>query len=385
MTSPNRSPRGTTLVRRALASGRSRSAMAAIGIGTSVVLVLVTFATYRSVEVSVRDYIAQPGVDLWVAPRGTDNLVRSAALLPEEVVEDIGAIPGVREASPVLRSFMTAAPEPRPGAPRRRGLTLLAIGYRIPARIGGPPRLFSGRRPQSAREVVLDRAAAHRLGIGLGGRFDLNGRTVDVVGLTSRTNIVSTQFVFLDAGAAGQLSGYRGNASFVAVGLEPGANPARVATEIEGMFPGLSAYARDVFLERNEEEVFAGFRPIQALGSVIGLLAATILVALLVQGVVEDRRRDIAVLLALGASAWSVGSSVVARTMGLVLLGVVGGVASALALSAALNRWIPTLDMVPQVGDVAGVLTAFAFVGLVGSAAPVAHLGRIDPAEAFQP
>jgi putative ABC transport system permease protein len=373
------------LVRRALGSGRTRSLIAALGIATSVLLVLVIFATYRSVEVSIDEFIGQPGIDLWVAPKGTDNLVRSAALLPEEVVEDIAAMPGVREAAPILRSFMTADPVRVPGASRRRGLTLLALGFRAPAGLGRPPRLFAGRAPAGPREVALDRAAAHRLGIGLGGRFELNGRTVDVVGLTSRTNLISTQFVFLDAATAGQLSGYGSSASFVAVGLSPGEDRARVAREIEETFPGLSVFGREVFLQRNQEEVFAGFRPIQALGSAIGLLAACILVALLVQGVVEDRRRDIAVLLALGASARVVAGSVVARTMGLVLLGVAAGAVAAQVLSAALNRWVPTLDMVPAIGDVAGVLAAFLLVALVGSLIPVIRLGRTDPAEAFQP
>ena len=94
------------LVRRALGSGRTRSLIAVLGIATSVLLVLVIFATYRSVEVSIDEFIGQPGIDLWVAPgKGTDNLVRSAGrLFPEEVVEDIAAIPGVREAARVSRT-----------------------------------------------------------------------------------------------------------------------------------------------------------------------------------------------------------------------------------------------------------------------------------------
>lgn len=375
---------GSALVRKALRTRRVRSAIALFGIATSVLLVLVLSATYRSVSVSVASYIGQPGADLWIAPRGTDNLVRSSALVPAELVAEIASVEGVREASPVLRSFMTA--EPTEGTPaQRRGLTLLAIGFRAPEARGGPPSQTRGRAVHAPDEIVMDRAAAYRLGVDVGDDVKLNGRPLHVVGTTSHTNLVSTQFVFLDAVTAGQLSGYTGRTSFIVVELRPGASASDVARRITTRFPQLAAYERDEFVANNEVEVFAGFKPIQLLVSIVGLIAASVLVALLVQATVDDRLRDIAVLFAMGAPAAMVARAVVVHTTRLVLLGTLAGALGAHLLAAALNRWVPTVDMTTRVTDIAGALAVFGAIGVLASAAPLLRLRRIDPVEAFRP
>lgn len=373
------------LVRKALHVRRVRSLIALFGVATSVLLVLVLFATYRSVAVSVDGYIGQAGADVWVAPRGTDNLVRSSALLPSEVVARIAGVEGVEEAGPVLRSFMTASPPEGAVGASSRGLTLLAIGYRAPGGLGGPPALASGRAPEGAAEVVVDRAAAYRLGARVGDTIALNGRPMRVVGTTAHTNIVSTQFVFLDAAAAEQLSGYTGRTSFVVVRLRPGASGADVAARIAERFPLLSAHERAAFVANNEEEVFAGFRPVQMLVSLVGLVAASVLVALLVQATVDDRMRDIAVLFAMGAPAGSVARAVVFHATRLVLLGTLLGALSSHALAAALVRWVPTVEMSTRVTDIAGALLVFGVIGVLASSAPLMRLRRIDPVEAFRP
>jgi putative ABC transport system permease protein len=379
------SPRRGLLIRRALGTRRARGLLAAGGIGTNVVLVLVLFAAYRSVEDGVREYCGAPEVDLWVAPRGTGNLVRSAGLIPEVVVEDIAAMPAVREASPVVRTFVDASPEPASGRPALRALTLLALGYRLPSGLGGPARVVAGHPPRGAGDVLLDRAAAYRLGVSVGGKVDLNGRTMTVVGLTSRTNLISIQLVFLDVASAGTLAGLGGSASFVAVGLRPGARRDDVARQIEEAFPGLSVHTREAFVERNEEDIFSGFRPVRLLVSAVGLVAAAVLVALLALATVADRRRDIAILLALGAGVRTVAGGIAFHMVKVVLAGAAAGTAAAYGLGAVLDRWVPTLEATPRPGEVAGVLVTFIAVGLVGSLGPLLRLGRTDPVEAFRP
>lgn len=379
-----RSSGGTALVRRALRTRRVRSAIALFGIATSVLLVLVLSATYRSVSVSVASYIGQPGADLWLAPRGTDNLVRSSALVSDELLDDVAAVEGVRAAAPVLRSFMTA--EPGTGASaQRRGLTLLAIGYRAPDGRGGPARVTEGHGVLAPDEVVLDRAAAFRLGVGVGDEIRLNGRPMRIVGTTSHTNLVSTQFVFLDQATAGRLSGYTGRTSFMVVELRPDASASDVARRITTRFPELAAYGHEEFVANNEVEVFAGFKPIQLLVSIVGLIAASVLVALLVQATVDDRMRDIAVLFAMGAPASMVARAVVVHTARLVMFGTLAGALGAQLLAAALNRWVPTVDMSTRVTDIVWALAVFGVIGVVASTMPLIRLRRIDPVEAFRP
>jgi putative ABC transport system permease protein len=355
-------------------------------------MVLVLIGVYRALTTGVRSYVGPEPIDLWVAPLGTDNLIRSSALLPANIVDSIAALPGVREAGPLLRGFVAARPgdnavNPDANAASGRGpaINLLSIGYRAPDGLGGPPRIHEGAAPQGAFQVALDRAAAHRLGLAIGDTVSINGSAFELSGLTSGTNLIATQFAFFDAAAGARTSGFRGQVSFVALGLRPGVVPAEMARQITDRFPQTAVYTREAFVENNVREVAAGFRPMQLLVSGVGILAAAVLVALLVQAAVEDRRQDISVLLAMGAPAHAVGLGVVAHAAWLVVLGGIAGAVLASALHAVLRWSVPTVEIAPRVHDLAVVLPLFLISGVLAACLPLLRLRRIDPIEAFRP
>lgn len=382
----------TRLIRKALRHRLVRAIVAASGIAISTLMVLVLIGVYRALTTGVRSYVGPEPIDLWVAPLGTDNLIRSSALLPANIVDSIAALPGVREAGPLLRGFVAARPgdnavdlDANAASGRGPAINLLSIGYRAPDGLGGPPRIHEGAAPQGAFQVALDRAAAHRLGLAIGDTVSINGSAFELSGLTSGTNLIATQFAFFDAAAGARTSGFRGRVSFVALGLRPGVVPAEMARQITDRFPQTAVYTREAFVENNVREVAAGFRPMQLLVSGVGILAAAVLVALLVQAAVEDRRQDISVLLAMGAPAHAVGLGVVAHAAWLVVLGGIAGAVLASALHAVLRWSVPTVEIAPRVHDLAVVLPLFITSGVLAACLPLLRLRRIDPIEAFRP
>lgn len=372
----------SALVGKALRSRRVRFWLATAGIATSTLLVLVLAAAYRSVRASVAGYAGQPGIDLWVAPLGTDNLIRSSSLFSSQLADSVGVIPGVISAAPVVRAFLTV--KGRRGPDQRR-LTLLGIGYAAPNGLGGPPRFAAGRAPHGLHEVALDRAAAHRLRVGIRDTAWVNGRAAVVSGLTAQTNLLATQFVFGDIGAAGPASGIAGKASFLAVRLAPGADADAVARTITAQYPDIVAFSQAAFVANNLREVSAGFLPLLALIGILGVSAATVLVTVLLYSLVEDRRAEMAVLLALGAEATLVGRGVVRQAAKLVCFGGLLGMVLAVGLGWILDRVLPTVPLTFVATDVAAVLAVFIVFGLAAAVVPVARLHRIDPLEAFRP
>jgi putative ABC transport system permease protein len=369
-----------------------RAIVAASGIAMSTLMVLVLMGVYRALTTGVRSYVGPEQIDLWVAPLGTDNLIRSSALLPASIVDSIGALPGVREAAPLLRGFVAvravgggASAEASAASERAPAINLLSIGYRAPDGLGGPPRIHEGAAPKGTSQVALDRAAAHRLGLEIGDTVSVNNSAFELTGLTSGTNLIATQFAFFDAAAGARTSGFYRRVSFVAVGLRPEAVPSEVALQIADRFPQAAVYTREAFVENNVREVAAGFRPMQLLVSGVGILAAAVLVALLVQAAVEDRRQDISVLLAMGAPAHAVGLGVVAHAAWLVVLGGIAGAVLASALHAVLRWSVPTVEIAPRVHDLALVLPLFIGSGVLAACVPLFRLRRIDPIEAFRP
>ena len=371
-----------SLIRKSIRGRRGRAVLMTLGVATSTLLVMVLLAAFRNPTLSLEAYLARPGIDLWVCPLGTDNLVRTAGFIPMSWLAGIREVPGVAVADPLVRIFVRVAPQhPRVG--REPELMLLAIGYRVPGGLGAPPAFGSGRAPRGETEVALDRAAAYRLGVGLGDTLIVNGREAAVVGLTRGTNLLATQFLFFDVEVAERASGLLSQASFFVVRLGNG-DSATVARRIEERFPSTSVIPRDRFLANSLRETASGFLPVLMLVASLGVIAATLLVALLVQGLVEDRRTDFAVLMAMGAAFSTVSLAVVLHVMTLIAAGCALGGLLLVALQSALDRLLPTVQLNYAPTDVAIALVAFALAGAAGAVVPTLRLKRIDPLEAFR-
>ena len=373
------------LLARALHGRPARTYLAVAGIGTSTLLVIVLAAAFRSVRNAVAGYAGQPSIDLWIAPEGADNLIRGsfAAELPESLVDSIRAVPGVAQADPLLKGFLQVRrPESRSADSTA---TLLSIGYRIPDGLGGPPQLAAGSLPATDREIALDRAAAFRIGVGVGDTVMLGGERVVVAALTRGTNILATQFVFGSLQVIGAGLGSENATSLVVVDVDTTTSGIDVAKELYLRFPDVIVYPRSAFVRANEREVLSGFLPLLSLIGILGVGAACVLVGLLVLSVVDERRGEIAVLLAIGARPGPVAQGIVVYVIKLLGLGIGIGVVLSLVLAFALDRMLPTIPLALSASDALFVIGAFGLAGLVAAVVPVARLLAIDPLEAFRP
>lgn len=365
------------LVRRALAVSPRRARTAMLGVGTSTALILLLGATYRTVSSGIVDYAGQAEVDLWVAPRGTDNLVRSSAVLPHQLARDIDQMEGVAATAPLIRSFVTAQTD-------QARITLLAVGYPGPDGLGGPRSLQDGQPPSRPGQLTLDRASAFRLGVQTRDSVEVNGQPFRVVGITRRTNLMATQFAFMDASQAEHASGFKDRVSFVAVKLAPATDATATAAAIRERYD-VDVFDRDTWVANNLAEVSAGFRPMLAIVSSAGIIAAIVLVVLLVQSVVDDRRAEIAVLLAMGTPHRSISRAIVTYVAGLVAVGSFFGGLFGYALAVNFDRWLPTVEMEPALADILGGVALLTLVGVLAAIVPTLRLREIDPVEAFRP
>lgn len=371
------------LMTRALRGRRLRTAVAIAGIATSALLVVVLGAAFRGVRTAMTDYAGQRSVDLWIAPAGSDNLIRGsfAAQIPLDLLDSMRIIPGVARVDPLLKGFLSVR-VPGPPDPDRT-VTLLAIGYRTPDGLGGPPSVAEGVPPHGRREIALDRAAAFRLGVEVGDTVVLGRVRVVVTALTRGTNILATQFLFGDFDAAAAGLGSRHEASLALVQLTPGTE-AVVVRALETAFPDLHVYPRAAFVRANEREVLAGFLPLLTLVAALGIGTACVLVGLLVLSIVDERRGEIAVLMAIGAGDRRIRWAVVTHAVTLLAFGIALGQILAVGLTVAIDRALPSIPLTLSPWDGLLVALAFGVAGVAASIVPAAQLGRVDVLEAFR-
>ena len=363
------------LIAKGLRGGGVRFLICASGIAVSTMLVLVLSGAYRGVSTSVIAYTGQRGFDIWVAPKGTDNLMRSSGFLSEASLDEIRRIPGVARVDPIIKAFVTA--EGKGGR-----LTLLGIGLRTPGGLGGPPVLQSGKMPVLAGEVAIDRSAAHRLEVTIGDDLQINGNKSSIVGITSGTNLLATQFVFGNIDS--NRSAFYPVASFGIVETTAGAAAPEVATRIRKACPQLEVMTRDAFTENSLREIGAGFRPVLFLISGLGVASAALLVAFLIEGVVEARRAELAVLLAAGATQTAIGAGLLLHAATLLGSGIAAGAASAYLLAYILDIVAPVIQLAYSMLDLLMVVIVLSLAGGVAALVPLVRLRDIDPLEAFR-
>ncbi len=376
--SPATATRPGRLLGRSLRTRPRRRALVAAGMAASALLVLVLLGAREGATRAIVGYAGQPGCDLWIAPRGTDNLIRSGSLLPSALQEVVRADPAVAAVEPLLRTFVIL----EHGG---RRVTVLAIGYRTASGLGGPQRLIAGRAPTGPDEIVLDRAAAHRLAARAGSTLLLHREQVRVSGISRDTNLIGTQLAFGDHGEAEDLMGVWGRASFLTVKLVDGADPGATAARLASRLQDAAVFTRDEFVAHNVREISAGLGPLLALVVTLGVSVSTALVALLAHAMVDDRRPELALLLALGAPIATLGRAVIARTTGIAAAGALTACALAVALSFLLERALPTVELSLRPIDGLATLTLCCGSAALASISPVARLRRVDPLEAFRP
>ena len=363
------------LIAKGLRGGAVRFGICVGGIAVSTMLVLVLLGAYRSVSAAVIQFVGRSRAGLWIGPRGTDNLIRSSGYLDLGMLEEIRSMPGVSRVDPIVRAFVTAES-------KGRRLTLLGIRFRAPDGLGGPSVLVAGKMPQGLSEVALDRAAAHLLNVRLNDSLSLNGTEVKVVAITSGTNLLATQFVFGDIDSTVQR--LIPSASFVLIEAKAGASIEHVGAHIRQRFPDVEVMSRDAFIRNNLRETGSGFLPMLLLISLLGVASSALLVAFLIEGVVEERRGELAVLLATGATPSAISSGLAIHAAKLLGAGIVIGAIAAHLLAATIDLVAPVIPLSFSIADMSVVAALLAMSGFLAALVPLFRLKDIDPLEAFR-
>ncbi|GAA2512817.1 ABC transporter permease [Pilimelia columellifera] len=270
-------------------------------------------------------------------------------------------------------------------------------GHSWATAVADPVRLTSGAAPQGRDEVAVDEAVARAAGRSVGDRIDVLTATgvhqYRLSGIVARAGQESAYAVFFDNSTAAELGGAP---TVGLVRLDPGASAADVTRRIRASVPGVEVLSGAdkgaTMLGPTETEALAG-----GMGQFIGTMSACALlitvfvIASTLSLSVAQRRRELAMLRAVGASPGRVRRLVLGEAA---LLGIVGGLLGALAgvaLAAAGLRLFAGAGLMPEglplAGVPSGVLAGLAAAGLttiVAGSLPAWRASQVAPSEALR-
>ena len=291
------------------------------------------------------------------------------ATLPVAMIDDLARSAGVRRAIGDVRvplAVLDADGEPASGENRSP-----VFGHSWSSTALGPFTLAEGRAPVTTDEVVLDRALAARIDTASGGTIALTAGSgpirYRVVGIViPPEGQQSRAAVFLADGAAWALSGRPQRVEAVGLLIEPGVDAAEVADRIERQHPGARAYTGSARGDAEFLDVGRARSFLIEVGASFGgifLLLVVVLVASTLGLSIQQRRRELALLRAIGATPRQIRAMVDAETLLLSAPAATIGAVLGTFLAVGQGRAFAALEMIPA--DFAYAVGPFPIVGAV--------------------
>ena len=365
------------LARRNLARNRVRLIASVGGVALALSLTLALDAIYAGVANQLTSYIERAGADVWVAQSGVRNLHMVASTLPDSVVDDVAAVPGVAAVTPILEATDTVAA-------RDERAVVYVIGLPSDAAMGGPWDVAAGSARVGRGEIIVDRGFAAKAGVTIGGTVEVLGGEARVVGLSRGTAslVNSVAFVSFD-----DFRAKRGDApviSFALIKVAAGASPESVAADIERLVPGVTAQSRPDFVAQERRIVTDMSADVISIMSVVGFIVALAVVALTVYVATLARRRDYGVLKALGARNRVLYRVVLVQAAISVAVGFAIGLAFTALLAFVIGRTDLNLELAITSASLAKVGSFAAIIAGLAAILPIRQVAGVDPAVVFR-
>jgi putative ABC transport system permease protein len=366
--------RSVPIARRNLFSQRARLVMSVGGVGFALLLVLALNAVFAGVTRQVTAYVDHAGADAIVSQRGVTTMHMSNSSLPLSALERVRHVRAVESVSPIL--YRTVVLE----TPKGQAYTYL-IGYRTG---GGPWGPVEGVRRPPPGGVVLDRRIASRLGVGLGDRITVAGRSLRVAGLTAGTTSIVSSVSFLDFATFARAAGATRSASYLLARARPGVSPTELARALQAELPEMTVQTQAQFASAERHTVGDMSTSLIAGLTLIGFVIGVAVAGLSLYTATVVRVREYAVLRALGLTARALYLIVLRQALAIVGLGLIVCLLLLGVVTFLVSVLAPQVTVVLTAGDLleAGLITLL--TGLFASLFPAQRLARAEPAAVYR-
>ena len=284
-----------------------RTVLTSFGVGVGVATIVALLSLSAGLTQTAAGLVHLGGSDLGVFQSGVAD--PTASLLPLSVVGRLEHNPDVAAATPLL--LVVDAVKASPSS--------IVFGAQ-PDGFFQRRLVFTAGRPAAGAQVEIGDRLASQLQLRPGARLEVDGHSFPVAGVYHSGVLFEDLGVVLPLGVSQQISGRQGEATTVAVELQPGISPAAASRSVRGQLPGTLVIADADEAARagaNEALIHNATLVIIIIALVIGAISVTNTMAMSVL----ERQGELALLSAMGWSAGRVASLIVGEGVAVSLLG----------------------------------------------------------------
>ncbi|MGZ4268267.1 MAG: ABC transporter permease [Solirubrobacteraceae bacterium] len=350
---------------------RGRTLLTASGIAVGVATIVALLALTSGLERRAGELVHLGRADLGLFQRNAADLTTS--VLPLDLVQRLKRRPEIADATPIQLLV-----EAIPGAP-----SAVVFGADPNGFLTRRAVITSGRGLVGGNDVLLGDGLARTLGLGPGATLRIARHDLRVVGIYHAGISFEDQGAAIALPLAQRLAGRRSNeVTTIAVALKPQVAAADAEASLRRALPSLQVIGSAEEAARvgaNSVLISKAVPMLVALALIVGGLgvANTMVMAVL------ERRRETALLAAVGWSPRQIGGLVMGEAVIVSLVGACLGLVLGIAASEALVRTLSLLDFVsPHITAWAlgrGLLVGVA-IGLLGGLYPTWRASRMAPA-----
>ncbi len=346
-------------------------------VGAAFALVLFFEAVFAGESDQIVEYIRRTDPAVWVMQKGVSNMHMATSFVWDSKADQIEAVEGVSKATPIL--YLNTVIE----AGDRNWFSFI-VG--LPAGDGraGPWSIAAGAAMPGATEAVVPAVLARLAGLELGDRITIAGRQFSVAGLSDGTFSMANSVTFVAMEDLSDIMSTFGSFSYFLVDAEPGTDPEDLAARIRNEVEKVNALSNEAFIESDWKIAMQMGLEIVGIMTVIGGALAILLTGFTVSSYVSRKKRELAVMKALGVGNASIYVSIMVQAGLVALIGFIIAVLIVFLAIPVTAAVIPQVTLSVRPEALLKIGAAAFLVAIVAAILPARSVMRVDPVLAFR-
>ncbi len=353
---------------------KTRTGIGILSVAIEVALVVVVVGLVHGTMNEYADRVKNVGADIiFQGPDSSPFFALNSGVMPLQLTEKLGEVPGVDTVAPVLLGRITNLKG------TNKLVTIFGVDSTSYNRVGNGIRILEGRGFEEPNDIVVDTVLSQADNVNVGDTLTIMNREFTVSGICSAG---AGARLFIDIQVMGEGTAQPNKASFFFLEVDSGADIGEVAARLEDRFEGYKVTMLSGFADAMMEQAF-GLQEFINVLSLLAVLISFLVILLAMYTTVIERTREIGILKALGAGKTYIIRLVMAESLIICTIGVLCGYVISVVGRYYLLKMFPTLtvDLMPQWFMVAAILGIGG--GLLGALYPAFRAAQLDPVEAL--
>ena len=365
------------LALRNLIQNKARLIVSIGGVGLALTLILFFDAVFTGATGRDSLYIDRSGADVWVSQAGVRTMHLTASAMPAAVADQVGAVPGVQTAMPLLfATDMIQAGD--------NEYVAYVFGLPADAPLGTPWGIVEGASMPGPGEIIIDRSIAAKAGLRVGDRVTILGQDFTIAGLTSGTASIGNSVSFVTIEDFGRSRGDGQVISFVLVKANAGESAAALAGRIGEQVSGVTVQTRAQFAAQERQSISDMSVDIINIMNIAGFLTGLAVVALTIYIATIARRKEYGVLKAIGTRNGALYRMVVFQAFAIVGVGLLAGLALTLMFAALAPRLSEGLVLTVSAASLLRAAIVSVIIAVLAALLPARQIARLEPVTIFR-